>query len=87
MAIAASGAKNLALVSIPPGRPTRAIAANALNGGLTISLSGEPNQVYAVESSVDLLTWQFLQHVTSEMRNVYFAVGNTNASRQFLRAR
>jgi hypothetical protein len=88
VAIAVSGAKNLALVSIPPQRPTLAIAANASNfGRLTLTLSGEPNNVYAIETSADLVTWHFVQHVTTEMGSTSFEVGNTNATKQFFRAR
>jgi len=88
IAIAASGTMNLALVSIPPVRVTLAIAANASSlGQLTISLSGEPNKVYEIESSVDLLNWRFLQYVTNETGTASFEVGNTNATRQFFRAK
>lgn len=88
VAIASGGSINLALVSFPPQRPTLGIAANApTSGQLTISLSGEPNKVYALETSTDLLTWHFVRHVTSEMVSTTFQVGNTNASRQFFRAR
>jgi hypothetical protein len=88
IAIAASGTRNLALVSFPPVRPTLAIAANALSPGpLTISLSGETNRVYAIETSADLLTWHFLQNVTNATGSASFEVGNTNANRQFFRAK
>lgn len=88
VAIASSGTRNLALVSIPPQRPTMGIAASAPGlRHLTISLSGELNKVYAIESSVDLLNWHLFQHVTNLTGSTTFQVGNTNASHQFFRAR
>jgi alpha-tubulin suppressor-like RCC1 family protein len=88
IAIASSGTKNLALVSIPPQRPTLAIAANALSlDQLTLSLAGETNKVYTIETSAELLTWYFLQYVTNETGTTSFEVGKTNASGQFFRAK
>jgi hypothetical protein len=88
VAIAASGTQNLALVSIPPARPVLGIAANTPNSGqLTITLSGEPNKVYAIESSADFGTWDFVQYVTNHTGSASFEVGNTNGNTRFFRAK
>ena len=84
VAIASSGTKNLAVVSLP----MLAIATNASSlGRLAISLSGESNRVYTIESSADFLTWYFVQNVTNETGITFFEVGTTNVNRQFFRAR
>jgi len=88
VAIAAGGTKNLALVSMPPARPVLGIAANALDRArLTITLSGEPNTVYAIESSADFATWEFVQSVTNQTESTLFEVGTTNGNVRFFRAK
>lgn len=88
VAIAASGSKNLALVSVPPQRPTLGIAVHASNlGELVISLSGEPSKVYEIEASADLSNWHFLRYVTNETGTASFEVSNTTANGQFFRAK
>ncbi len=86
VAIASGGSVNLALVS--PRKPTLGITASGSTAGqLTLRLSGESNQVYAIETSADLLTWQFLRQVTNDAGAISFEVGNTNVTGQFFRAR
>jgi len=86
VAIASGGSHNVALVSHP--KPVLGIAASGSTAGqLTISLSGEQGQVYAVETSIDLLTWHFFRQVTNDTGAMYFEVGNTNGAGQFFRAR
>jgi alpha-tubulin suppressor-like RCC1 family protein len=88
IAIAASGTKNLALVSFPPPRPALTIAGHASTlGALTITLSGEANRVYRIETSAELEAWHFLRNVTNETGSVSFQVGSTNATVQFFRAK
>ncbi len=83
MAIASSEGNDLALVGVRPDPPTLGITANS--GRLTISLSGEPDTVYALETSSDLLTWHFLRNVTNATGSTSFEVENTG--RQFFRAK
>lgn len=44
-------------------------------------------QDYAIEASVDLLTWDFVQYVTNGVASTSFEIGNTNANKKFFRAR
>jgi hypothetical protein len=88
IAIAASGTKNLALVSFPPARPTLGIRPTGPgSAGLTLTVSGETNRVYALEASVDLLSWHWIANVTNMTESTSFQVGNTNATGQFFRAK
>jgi hypothetical protein len=87
IAIAASGTRNLALVSFPPPKPALAIERHpSISGGLTITLAGEANTVYRIEASAELLNWHFLKNVTNETGSLSFEIGSTNANRQFFRA-
>lgn len=87
VAIASSGTRNLAIVSLPLQRPVLGIAGPTSNAGrLTVSLSGEPNRVYTIEASADLLHWDFLRFVTNETESATFEVEYTKADEQFYRA-
>lgn len=88
IAIAASGTRNLALVRIPPPPPTLSIAPGTpASGPLTITLSGESNQVYTIETSTNLQTWNSFRQVTNETGSIMFQVWTTNATHEFFRAR
>jgi hypothetical protein len=88
MAIATSATRNLALVGLPPGPLTLGIVVNASTAGkVTIILSGEPNKVYAIEASADLVTWQVVGTVTSQTGTSTYEMEMAGASRQFFRAK
>jgi alpha-tubulin suppressor-like RCC1 family protein len=86
VAIATSASRD-AVISVLPQPATLGIAANPPSlKTLTIQLTGEPNRVYAIEASTELLNWNFVQYVTNETGSTSFEVRN-NATQQFFRAR
>jgi hypothetical protein len=88
LAIDTSGRGNVALVALPPVQHYLAIGPGASHQGeLILKLSGEPNQVYTIESSTELKTWSFARYVTNQLASTLVAVEKTNASHQFFRAR
>ena len=87
VSIAVSGTPNLALVRFPPSRPVLGVTARApASGPLMVTVSGDPNKVYTVETSHDLLNWGFLRYVTNNVASTSFEVGDS-AMHRFFRAK
>lgn len=90
VAIATSGEWNIAIQALPvppPQPPVLNLVADASNAGrLTLSLTGDPNRIYTIESSEELQTWQFDRFLTNETGTVTFEVEPSAGSRRFYKA-
>jgi hypothetical protein len=87
IAIATSGPMSLALVGLPPQPPVLNLVADASNAGrLILSLTGDPNRIYTIESSEELQMWQFDRFLTNETGTVTFEVDPSAGSRRFYKA-
>jgi len=86
VAIATSASRDV-VISVSAGASLEISAKTSEAGQVTISLSGAPNKVYAIEASVDLETWELVQSVNSENGRVSFAVPMGDATMRFFRAK
>jgi hypothetical protein len=88
IAIATSGTTNLALVSFPLSAPSLTVEAfDSDLARLTLSLSGEPNQVYEIQSTSAFQIWEFLRYVTNDTATTSFNLEVIDPDKQFYRAR
>jgi alpha-tubulin suppressor-like RCC1 family protein len=87
VAIATSASRD-ALIVVSPQPPTLGITPGTSGPGKAIiSLYGESNRIYVIESSTNMVTWSFVRNVTSPTGSTSFEVETANPGVQFYRAR
>jgi alpha-tubulin suppressor-like RCC1 family protein len=86
VAIATSASRDV-VISVLAGASLEIAASASGAGHVTISLSGAPNKVYAIEASADLVTWDHVQSVSSESGRISFEVPMGDATTRFFRAK
>jgi len=86
VAITTSASRDI-VVAVSPKATLEITASSSSPREVTLRLSGAPNQVYEIETSSDMVTWDWLQSVGSNSGQISFVVPIGNTTMQFFRAR